>query len=245
MLKHPVLTVTIAGQDAGKQPSSFTLVTDAGLPSIMAKLTYPRNEAVGAVGDTITISLVAGNETIRYFTGVVYKIYDEGKIRVLGLSDGYKNLCDTLITPAYRKETAKAILQDALDAAGITETSVTCPAVEIGRFSTACISASRYIDLLIQALAEHGVTGLRYFFDAKNTFHFGTVVDTGKNEGEILAFETRKDIISKGEEYIEVLPFPVRHSQSILVDEIAMETARTELIISRNSSRLRLWARKV
>jgi hypothetical protein len=244
-LKQPVLTVMIAGQDTEKQPSSFTLITDAGLPSVMAKLTYPRGEVIGAVGDSITISLVAGEERVKYFTGTIYKIYAEGKLQILGLSDGYKTLCNTTITPAYRKETVKAILQDTLNAAGITETAVACPGVELARFSTVSISAARCIDLLIQAIEEHSVHGLRYFFDAEDRFHFGTGADTGRNEGEVIAFESRKDIITAGDGYIEVMPHPIRHSQTIKVDDRAMETVRTELVISRANSRLTLWIKRV
>lgn len=45
-----------------------------------------------------------------YFTVVIYKTYDERKLRILELTDGYKKLCDTKVTTAYRKEMAKAIL---------------------------------------------------------------------------------------------------------------------------------------
>jgi hypothetical protein len=243
-LKHPVLTVSIAGQDIDKQPSSFSLITDQDLPSVMARLAYPHDTVVGAVSDPVTVFLLIDGEPVRYFTGTVYKIYEEGKLQVLELTDGYKKLCDTMVTPAYRKETAKAILQDALDAAGITETKVSCPAVTVGRFSTVSISAARCITLLIKVLEEHGVLGLRYFFDEQDVFHFGTGVDTGKNEGEAVAFESGKDILSKEDGYIEVLPYPIRHSQSITIDEVTMATVRTDLIVSRQRSRLTLWTRK-
>jgi hypothetical protein len=234
-LKHPVLTVAINAEDVDKQPSYFWLITDAGLPSVMARLAYPRSYDSGVAGESVTVSLVAGEERIRYFTGAICNVYDEGKLRVLELTDGYKKLCDTPVTPAYRKETAKAILQDTLDAAGITETSIACPAVEIGRFSEKSITAARCIDLLIKALEEHGVTGLRYFFDAENRFHFG--IDE-RNPGAVISFE---NIISAGNGYIEVLPYPIRHSQSVIVDGVARLTLRTELMISRSSSRLRIW----
>jgi hypothetical protein len=179
------------------------------------------------------------------FTGSIYKVYEVGKLRVLALSDGYKKLYNTKVNPAYRKEKAKIILQDILDAAGITKTSITCPDVELGRFSSVRISGAGCIVLLIKALEEHGAAGLRYFFDEQDVFHFGTGEDTGVNEGEEITFESGKDIISKGDGYIEVLPFPIRHSRKVTIDGMSMETVRTEVIISRGHSRLILWVKEL
>ncbi|MDR2394819.1 MAG: hypothetical protein LBD93_11800 [Treponema sp.] len=58
------------------------------------------------------------------------------------------------------------IVQDTLDAAGITETVITCPAVELARFSMARITADECITLRITALYEYGYTVFSYFFDA-------------------------------------------------------------------------------
>jgi hypothetical protein len=219
-LQHLVLSVAIGGHVVEKQASSFTLVTDAGLPLVMAKLIYPHTAEIGIRGEEVIVSLIAGDEPVVYFTGTIYKIYEEGNLRVLELTDGYKKLCDTKITPAYRKEQAKMILQDTLDAAGITDTAITCLRVEVGWFSMVSINA----------LEEHGIRGLRYFFDEQDRFHFGKKDDTGKHEGTETVFENGKDIITKGEGYIEVMPYPIRHSQSITVDGVAMQTIRTELV---------------
>lgn len=243
-LQHPVVLVTLAGTEVEPQSAYFTLLTDQGLPPVMASLAYPLDTPVGAVGDTVTVSLHAETETIRYFTGMVYKLYDEGVLRVLALADGYQKLCDTTVNPAYRKERAKRILQDTLDAAGITETAITCPDVEVKRFSTVRISAARCITLLIKALEEHGHTGLRYFFNEQDVFHFGTGDDTGRNEGEPIVLETAKDIITKGEGQITILPLQIRHSRKVLIDEIEQETVRTDLRVSRHRSRLTLWLKE-
>jgi hypothetical protein len=243
LVQHPVLEVSINGEALGIPPAQFTLITDQGFPSVMATLSYPGEGDTGSPGDRITVSLTTEQASVLFFTGTIYKSYEVGKLRVLGLSDGYKKLCDTKVNPAYRREKAKIILQDTLDAAGIKETSITCPGVELGRFSTARISVARCIVLLIKALEEHGVTGLRYFFDERDVFHFGTGEDTGVNEGEVIAFETGKDIISKGEGYIEVLPLAIRHSRKITIDGMSMETVRTEVRISRGRSRTVLWVK--
>jgi hypothetical protein len=210
----------------------------------MANLSYVKNSTVGAQEDTIRVSLAFEEETACYITGTVYKVYDEGKNRVLALTDGYQKLCDTMVTPAYRRERARRILQDTLDAAGIKDTAISCPDVEVGRFSTMNINGARCITLLIKSLEEHGYKRLRYFFDAENVFHFGTGEDTGRNEGETVAFKSGKNIITKGDGYIEVLPLPIRHSQKITVDGIAMETIRTDLVVSRYRSRLTLWVKE-
>jgi hypothetical protein len=156
-------------------------------------------------------------------------------------SSDLKKLCDTAIAAAYRKETAQVILQDTLDAAGIVRTAVTCPAVEIGRFSTEKIPADMHVRHLIKALEEHGHMGLRFFFDAEDVFHFGTAADTGKNEGAVFAFETGKNILKTREGVIEVLPLPIRHSQKVTVDGAELITTRTDLTVAGSRSRLVLW----
>jgi hypothetical protein len=244
-LQHPRLEVSIHEEAVVLQPSQFTLTTDQGFPSVMAALSYPRERAIGFPGEEIRVSLMSGEASMLLFTGSIYKVYEVGKLRVLALSDGYKKLWDTKVNPAYRKEKAKIILQDLLDAAGIEDTAITCPAVALGRFSTVSISAARCMVLLIKALEEHGFAGLRYFFDEQDVFHFGTGEDTGVNEGELIAFESGKDIITKGEGYIEVLPLPIRHSRQVLLDGVNRETVRTEVSICRGHSRLKLWVKEV
>jgi hypothetical protein len=156
-----------------------------------------------------------------------------------------KKLCDTVYTAAYRKEKAASILDDILGAAGITEKSATCPGIELAQFSTPAIPARICIDLLIDALKEHGGEGLCYFFDEKDVFHFGTDADTGRNEGGAFSFETGSDILRTGSGWIEVLPRPVRHTQSVTVDGRELETVRTDLTVSRKTMRLLLWLKEV
>jgi hypothetical protein len=135
-------------------------------------------------------------------------------------------------------------LDDIVGAAGISEKTVTCPAVELARFSTQSVPARTALDLLIDALKEHGEEGLCYFFDETDRFHFGTPADTGKNEGAEVSFETGKNILRKGSGWIEVLPAPVRHSRDITVDGKALVTVRSDLSVSRSLSRLTLWVRE-
>jgi hypothetical protein len=94
-------------------------------------------------------------------------------------------------------------------------------------------------------MEQHGAVGLRFFFDAENIFHFGTGEDTGKNEGIELALETGKNIVKRGEGYVETLHLPLRHSQSLTIDGAPVETIRTDLALSRRRSRLVSWVKGI
>jgi hypothetical protein len=240
-LERPLLLVSIGGSPVGTRPSSFRLLTDRAFPAVNAHLQFPAESGIGKEGDKLTVSLSYGEEERLLFTGEIYDTGIYGAHRNLALTDGYKKLCDTKIVAAYRKETAGVILQDTLDAAGITEAAITCPEVEIARFSTQEIPSDKIIVSLIKALEEHGHAGLRFFFDEKNIFHFGTALDTGKNEGENFVFESGKNILKKGDGKIEVLPLPIRHTQNVTVDGVPLVAFRTDLHIAGSWSRLVLW----
>jgi hypothetical protein len=185
---------------------------------------------------------LAGEECLL-FTGNALSAGIHGAYRDLILADGCSKLFTTPIIAAYRRETAKIILQDALGSAGIEKTAITCPDVEIARFSTEKTTAFLCIKLLIKTLEEHGHAGFRFFFDEKDTFRFGTAGDTGKNEGPVYEFETGKNILKKGIGKIEVPPLPIRHSQEVIVDGVKLVTSRTNLSVSGSHSRLILWLR--
>ena len=242
-LQHPVLNVTIGGTATKKRPSYFSLLTDQDFHSVVASLRFPADMEVGKTGDPVTVNLSLADEKHILFTGEIYSEETYRGNHVFGLTDGYKKLTDTQIIAAYRKETASVILQDTLDKAGISKTAIACPTVEIARFSTENIPADRCIEQLIKALEEHGFKGLRFFFDADNTFRFGTADDIGKNEGKVYEFETGKNIFRKAEGHIHVLPLPIRHSQEIRIDGVNLVTYRTDLTVSGSCSRLRLWPR--
>ena len=247
LLRHPVIEVSIGGTVVEKRPSLFNLVTQSGFHSVMAALLYPAGSGVGAKGDEITVSLVSGDKTDLYFTGTVYSANIRGKYRALALTDGYKKLCDTEFAAAYRREKAANILDDILGAAGIAGGKITCPDVEMARFSTPAIPARRCIGLLVDALKEHGAEGLGYFFDERDVFHFGTEasgLETGRNEGELFGFETGRNILKTGSGWIEVLPRPVRHTQNITVNNKPVVTSGTNLTVSRRLSRLTLWVKE-
>jgi hypothetical protein len=241
LLKHPLIEVSIGGSVTEKRASEFRLYTQSGFHSVTARLLYPADSEAGNAGDKITVSLVSDKKTDLYFTGEVHTAARRDGYRELILTDSYKKLCGTDFTAAYRKEKASFILDDILAAAGITEKSVTCPDVELARFSTLTIKCRNCLDLLIDALKEHGVTGINYFFDEKDVFHFGTKDDTGKNDGEAFGFENAKEILRRGTGWIEVLPRPVRHTQTVTVDGKEAVTVRTELRVSRRLTRLVLW----
>jgi len=240
-LEHPVLHVSIGGSPVDRRPLSFQLITDKGFPSAVAHLRFASDSGIGNKGDKVTVNVSYSDYDALLFTGEIYDAAIHGAYRNLALTDGYKKLCDTNIVAAYRKEMANIILQDTLDAAGISETAITCPEVEIARFSTQEIPAEKVIVTLIKALEEHGYTGFRFFFDDKNVFHFGTHEDTGKNEGEDFSFETGRTIFKKDVGKIEVLPLPIRHTQDVTVDGVQLVTSRTDLYLSGRNSRLSLW----
>ena len=243
-IEHPVLDVAINGSEVETRPSSFTLITDSGFPSAVAHLQFPLDTEVGEPGDPVTVSLSIDGESHKLFTGEVYLSGIRGSCRNLSLTDGYKKLCDTGIAVAYRKETARIILQDTLECADINDTDITCPAVEIARFSTEKIPADKIITHLIKTLKEHGHHGLRFFFDEKNIFRFGTPENSGKNEGPDFSFETGKNILQTKDNLIEILPLPIRHSQKITVNGKKLTTARTELYLSGKHSRMTLWLKE-
>jgi hypothetical protein len=241
ILQYPVLEIAINGAAVEKRPFCFSLVTDRGVPSVLARLSYASDAAEGNAGDPVTVSLLSGESTMLLFTGEVYDAKVHGAYRDLLLTDGYKKLVDTLFNPAYRKEKAPVIIEDALGTAGIGEKKITVPPVELARFSLVSSPVKLCFDVLIKALEEHGYHGLRYFFDAENVFRFGTLEDTAINEGEAVSLETAKTVIRTGEGWIETLPLPVRHSQEVTIDKIPMKTYRTDLLVSQERSRLRLW----
>jgi hypothetical protein len=244
-LEHPTLIVSIGGAVVEKRPSSFSLVTDQGFSSVVAHLKFPAESDIGNTGEPVTVSLSYGDDEHLLFTGEIYSARVHGAYRDLNLVDGYIKLCDTQMVAAYRKEKASVILKDTLDAAGIEETAITCPDVEIARFSTIEIAADMIIIHLIKTLEEHGHYGLKFFFDEKDTFHFGKEKDTGKNEGEVFEFETGKNILKKGDGKIEVLPLPIRHCQLVMVDGKELITHRTDLFVSGSKSRMSLYLKEV
>jgi hypothetical protein len=245
IIQRPLVEVSIGGNVVEDHPSQFSLSTEAGFHTAAARLLYPADSKAGSAGEAITVSLISENTRDLYFSGVIYSANTHGKYRGLLLADSYKKLLETGFIAAYRKEKAAVILNDITGAAGITEKSVTCPDVEIARFSTKRIPARRCVDLLIDALKEYGFGGLVYFFDEKDVFHFGTQADTGKNEGGEETFETGKNITRSGSGWIEVLPRPIRHTQKITVNGKSVVTARTDLAASRISTRLTLYIRDV
>ncbi|MDR3019895.1 MAG: hypothetical protein LBU66_03210 [Treponema sp.] len=237
------LNILINGAVIEKRPSSFSLITDEGISSVMSVLVFSADSGVGESGDQVKIFLSLDGKEHLLFTGNIMTAGIGGAYRNLVLSDGFSKLIKTSVVAAYRKETAKAILQDTLDGAGIDKTAITCPDVEIARFSTEKISAYLCIKLLVKTLEEHGYTGFRFFFDNEDVFRFGTINDTGKNDGAVYEFTTGKNILKKNDNRIEALPLPIRHSQEVMVDGVKLIVSRTAFTISGLHSRLALFLR--
>ncbi len=230
--------VTLSGQRVAKRPLSFRLVTDQCLPAAICELEYPSSVAFGKDGEEVAVSLKTPEKTAVLFTGQVYDAKVYGNVRKLSLADGYKKLFDTALSTAYRKESAAVILSDILDAAGITDREITCPDVEISRFSHAEKSAVELIVSLMGTLKTFGFSGLRYFFDAENLFRFGTIDDSAVNSGDPLSLETGRTIIEKRPGRILTFPAAFRHSQSLEVDGTSLVATRTELVLSARRSYL-------
>lgn len=244
ILHRQLLEAELNGKTSDKRAVQFTLITQQGYPSVIASLYFPFDTKDGKKGEKIKVYLTDKEKRDIYFTGTVYSTTVEDRYRKLILTDSYCKLCCTPFTAAYRKEKASLIIDDILQAAGITEKSVSVPDVELARFSTQTLPANRILDILIDALKEHGAKDLVYFFDENNCFHFGTKKDTGKNKGSSFSFDHKKTILSRGKDWIEVLPAPIRHSMKISVDGASFETIRTELTVRGKSSRLFLHIRE-
>jgi hypothetical protein len=150
-LEHPVLNISIGGTAVEKRPSLFRLATDQDFHSVIAGLRFPADAEIGKKGDPVTVSLSLADENHLLFTGEIYSANTYGAYRDLALTDGFKKLCDTDIIAAYRKEKASVILQDTLDKAGIDKTAITCPEVEMARFSTEKIPADQCLKQLINS----------------------------------------------------------------------------------------------
>jgi hypothetical protein len=245
LLRHPSLAVSINGAAVEKRPSRFLLATDAAFHTVRAGISFPADAETGRIGDAVSVSLSEDGVESLLFTGSVTHAGRNGAYRCLPLSDGCLKLGATAVNPAYRKEKARVILQDTLDAAGIGDAAVTCPDQEIARFSTDWISGAVCLDLLVRALAEYNHAGLRWFFDAADTFRFGTADDSGRNEGARFAFETGKSVYEAGLDavgrWISVPPLPIRHSQAFALDGAEMVSVRTDLFVSARKSRLIIW----
>jgi hypothetical protein len=246
VMQNLLLTVSIDGSAIEERPVEFSLWTDRCGHGVIAHLLYPISMEQGKKDDAVTVTLFDGENESLLFSGSVSTVGEtQGAYRKLYLTDDYEKLYRTFITPLYRKEKVGVMLQDTLDAAAITDTAITCPEVELARLSLDRVSAAFFLDLLVKVLEEYGLSGLHWFFDSKNVFHFGTFEDTGKNEGEVGAFVKGENIFRSGTDmwgrWIEVLPVPLRHSQKITIDEEEMVSIRTEMIVSARHSRLKIW----
>lgn len=238
IIHRQTLEVELNGQLTDTRACRFNLVTQKGFSSVFATLHFPTGSKDGKKGDSIKVYIADKESKDLYFTGTVYNATEIDNYRKLFLTDGYWKLCHTSFTASYRKEKASSIVSDVLDAAGVSEKSVTVPDVELARFSTKELSAHLVLDILLDALKEHGARDITYFFDEKDCFHFGTPKDTGKNTGKTFCFNTKETIFSHSADWIETLPSPIRHSMKVTVDGVSKEVIRTDLTVQEGVSRL-------
>lgn len=241
IIHRHTLEVELNGQLTDTRACRFNLVTQKGFSSVFATLHFPTGSKDGNKGDSIKVYIADKESKNLYFTGTVYNATEIDNYRKLFLTDGYWKLCHTSFTASYRKEKASSIVSDVLDAAGVSEKSVTVPDVELARFSTKELSAHLVLDILLDALEEHGAKDITYFFDEKDCFHFGTPKDTGKNTGGTFRFNTKENMLSHGADWFETLPAPIRHSMKVTVDGVSREVIRTELTVREKVSRLLLY----
>ena len=241
IIHRHILEVELNGKITDTRACQFNLVTQKGFSSVIASLYFPAASKDGKKGDTIKVYIADKERKDLYFTGTVDGVFERSPYRLLSLTDSYSKLCNIMFTASYRKEKASSIINDILDAAGVSEKLVTVPDVELARFSTKTIPAHLVLDILIGALKEHSAKELCYFFDEKNCFHFGTTKDTGKNTGRTFCFNTKETIFSHSADWIETLPSPIRHSMQVTVDGVSREVIRTELTVREKVSRLLLY----
>ncbi|MBN2536375.1 MAG: hypothetical protein JXB88_26060 [Spirochaetales bacterium] len=241
-INRPVIRVIINNHVVTDKPHRFILRTDYDLPYVIAELVYPGNISPGNPHDSVVITLIYNTDTYRLFSGYIFKISKQKQKTVLHLSDGFEKLWATVLAVSYRKENARVILNDIIQKAGLTNVQIACPVVEFARFSTLQIPVSEIIRKIIETLKSYGYDyEYRFFFDADNTFRFGTLSDTGINPGERFAFETGVNIIEKGDSRFQTVALPIRHSQEIEVNKKTIIPHRTSLVISRTESRIMIW----
>ena len=228
IIQRHTLEVELNGQLTATRACRFNLITQKGFHPVIADMYFPVDSKNGKKGDSIKVYIADKERTALYFTGTVDGVFERSPYRLLSLTDSYSKLCNTMFTASYRKEKASSIINDILDAAEVSEKSVTVPDVELARFSTKTIPAHLVLDILIDALEAHGVKKLCYFFDEKNT-------------GGTFRFNTQENIFSHGADWIETLPSPIRHSMKVTVDGVSKEVIRTELTVQEKASRLLLY----
>ena len=181
VVQRLLLTVNINGTLVEQRPIEFSLWTDRCGHGVISHLLYPLDMESGARGDVVEVLLAEGEEESLLFSGVVGNEGTvQGNYRKLYLVDGCDKLYDTFVVPAYRKEKVSVMLQDTLEAAGISDRAISCPDVELARLSLDRVTAAFFIELLAKVLEEYSFSDIHWFFDSKNVFRFGTIEDSGQ-----------------------------------------------------------------
>ena len=184
IIHRQTLEVELNGQLTDTRACRFNLVTQKGFSSVFATLHFPAGSKDGKKGDTIKVYIADKESKDLYFTGTVYKATEIDNYRKLFLTDGYWKLCHTSFTASYRKEKASSIVSDVLDAAGVSEKSVTIPDVELARFSTKELSAHLVLDILLDALEEHGTKILPISSMKRTAFILGRQKTPERTQGK-------------------------------------------------------------
>ncbi|MBN2546572.1 MAG: hypothetical protein JXB50_12300 [Spirochaetes bacterium] len=236
---NPYLIVKISGKEV--KNIGFTLITMKNSCNIQAKLFVPKT-IKSSLKDEVEVSLgYHGQDEWKIFKGFIDNFYDDMKMKVIILKDGNTDFWGTKILESYRKEKAKNILNDCLEKCKIDDTKITIPEVEFDRFLI-CDSASNNVCRnIIETLYSYGTDKeLQYFFDENNVFHFGSIEDTGKNEGEAFNFD-ETNVLKYHENGFETFALPVRHSQKIKLNDSEIMTLKTVLTVMPKNTKLEVY----
>jgi hypothetical protein len=231
---NPYLIAKINGREI--KSIGFTLLTIAGTPFIQSKIYIEKNTNC-SLEDEIEVYLGYTNQSEwKVFTGWIECFYESSNMKVAVLRDGTKKFWVDKILESYRKEKAKNILDDCLALSGVNDKKVTMLDVEFARYLLNNQTNNDICEGIIASLYSHGEDKkLQYFFDQNNTFHFGSIEDTGVNESEKFSFD-EKNILRKLKQGFETFALPVRHSQKITVNNEEKTTTKTLLnIFPKNS----------
>lgn len=237
----PTVSTTLAGSAVGV--SRFELYTDRDFPCACAAVRLPDAVKTDYVDAKIAVKLGYRNVlTWTALTGWVGHSFFDGRETRLVLRDCPKKYETASLSLSYRKETAARILGDILDAGGVDTRKLTVPSVTLDRFAVEKVAPRDAVRLLVGAMSSYAdMSKVRFFFDALGAFRFGTPDDTGANPGESVEFTRAGGIISIGDDYIEALPVPIRHSQTFTLKGDKKTAFRTRLSVTADRSRQEIW----
>lgn len=240
-LSSPYLKIEINNREY--KGNSFFLHTSNRTFYTEAKLKVNK-DITCVIGDAVKIYLgYRGEQEEIIYTGQIGAIQSKPVDNLLYLREWPGTFINKLINDSYSKESAKQILLDLLNEAGITEYNVECITTELNWFVVSNNIIATAILSLIQTINQYtdSENKINYFFDKNGCFRFGTIDDQGINPGSNYSFAEKQNIIQYLSNGVETFALPIRHSQKVIINDEEKITRETKLFISARKSRLELY----